>query len=107
MPRRKPLTTAESDEKLAYAIASGQWSNLACCRHAGRPFRYRQAAADYIASKLADPAFRVQVERYQEMLARDDANLRNTHQQVRQISRDWVLWAAASTRLVASETNAT
>src|SRR5512147_332832 len=90
MPRRKSLSPEETDERLAYALAAG-WSIPAACRHAGRPFRYRQAAHDFVASRLAEAAFRARVDFYREMIEKDDADLRSISQQVSCLNRDWLL----------------
>ena len=90
MPRAKALTPEEADERLAYGLAAG-WSIPAGCRHAGRLFRYRQGAHDFVGSKLADAAFRARVDFYRQMIEKDDADLRNVSQQVRCLNRDWLL----------------
>ena len=90
MPRAKALTPEETDERLAYGLAAG-WSVPAACRHASRQFRYRQAAHDFVATKLADAAFRARVDAYRQMIEEDDADMRNVGEQVRHLNRDWLL----------------
>jgi hypothetical protein len=91
MPRRKTFSPEESDERLAYALACGRWSNIVCCLHAGRVFRYRQQAADYIAGKMAQPGFRAKINGYEAMIADDEARLSRGHEEARTLNRLWVL----------------
>lgn len=91
MPRRKTFSPEERDERLAFALASGQWSNLACCRHAGVVLPHRQRAADYVASKLAEPGFRARIDAYSAMIAADEARLARGRDEAGALNRDWVL----------------
>ena len=76
MHRRKSLSVEETEERLAFALAGDG---------------PRQAAHDFVASKLSDAGFRDKLDRYKQMIEQDDADLRNVSQQVKCLTRDWLL----------------
>ena len=76
MHRRKSLSVEETEERLAFALAGDG---------------PRQAAHDFVASKLSDAGFRDKLDRYKQMIEQDDADLRDVYSRL-------VAWSRRTSR---------